>query len=119
MFKISPETGGNVVGLIHIGKLGASDFEEMPPEFERIVSNCAGVRILLDWEHLVGWSEEGESVRFFTRIWYRKFDIGRIAIVGEEKWRREAGLLKEIVGCDVRFFHPAGKEAAWRWLKID
>lgn len=119
MLKISPETGGNVVGLICIGKLDASDFEEMPPEFDRMVSNCAGVRILLDWENLVGRTEEGESVAFFTRIWYRKFDIGRVAIVGEEKWRREAGLLKEIMGCDVRFFQPADKEAAWHWLKRD
>ena len=119
MIKILPETAGNVVGLRLVGEIGASDYEEMPPEFDIIVSNYAGVRIMLDWENLAGWTEEGESVRFFTRISYRKFDIERIAIVGEEKWRSEAGLMEEIVGCNVRLFDPADKEAAWRWLKND
>ncbi len=119
MIEILPETEGNVVGLRLAGEIGASDYEEMPPEFDRIVSNYAGVRIMLDWENLVGWTEQGESNAFFARISYRKFDIERIAIVGDKKWRREAGMVEEIMGCDVRMFESVDKEAAWRWLKND
>ena len=119
MIELLPETEGNVVGLRIAGEIGASDFEEMPPEFDRIVTNNTDVRIMLDWEDLAGWTEEGESVNFFTRISYRKFDIERIAIVGDKKWRREASMVEEIMGCDVRMFESVDKEAAWRWLKID
>ncbi len=119
MIEILPETEGNVVGLRLAGKIGASDYEEMLPEFDRIVSNYAEVRIMLDWEDLEGWTEEGESFRFFIRTSYRRLDIKRIAIVGEGKWRSESELMKEIVRSDVRLFDPADREAAWSWLKND
>lgn len=75
------------------------------------------VRVLIRMEELAGWepSEQWGDVSFFFR---HDADIGRIAVVGDPRWRDEmlTFLFADYRRAEVQFFFETELESARAWL---
>jgi hypothetical protein len=109
-------TESGISRVAFVGQIQPADYEVSAPAFERIFESRKSLRLLLDWTRFSGWSEESESQAFWFRIRHRG-DFGRIAIVGDSKWRSAAAEIDAIVDAEVRLYDARSEDEAMEWLR--
>ncbi len=112
------EDSNRILYLNYTGTVTPSTYVTHMPEVEEALARVNPSRLLLDWRGIEAWAPESESHAFYVRV-RRRGDFGRVAIVGDAKWREEAGKVDEIMDCEVRFYEPNEEPEAWQWLKGD
>ena len=99
------------------GRLTAADYHAALPEIETAMDRLAGpARFLVRLEDFRGWEFGAlwEELRFDIR---RGDDIGRVAVVGENKAQEWASKFSSIFfNADVRYFARDEEGAAKAWL---
>jgi hypothetical protein len=107
-----------VVGLRLSGKLHDTDYQQLVPTMETILTAAGKVRLLIQFEHeFLGWD---------WHAWWDDFKFGlkhggdfeRIAIVGDRTWERwMASFYMPFTQATVKYFDQADLDAAWAWLR--
>ena len=115
MLEILNELPDNIFGFRLVGRIGPGEYRDAMPLIDKIVAKTKSTRILVDWKDLNGWTPEAESEAFWERINHRD-TFERVAIVGPQQWQNEAGIVSQILDCEVRFFEVVDEHAALEWL---
>lgn len=99
------------------GQLGKDEFDRLQAGAEKAVAQPRPVRLLILAEDFGGW-ERGRDWGDVSFMMEHDADIGKIAVVAEERWRDDwlmfmgAGLRAAEVG----FFTPSQTARARAWL---
>ena len=102
------------------GELKKHEYEGLQAVAEKLMAKAGPIKILLIVEDFAGW-ERGVDWGDLDFMMAHEDDIGRIAVIGEERWRDDllmflgAGLR----GAGVLFFPPEQRELAEAWLESD
>jgi SpoIIAA-like len=117
--QLSEEAGGKVL-VVHVtGKLVKSDYEQLVPEFERLVRQHGKLRLLFDMAGFHGWDVSAAWQDF--KLGMQHFsDIERLAMVGETRWQQGMAIFcKPFTGASVRYFDHVDAAKARQWLGED
>jgi SpoIIAA-like len=114
--QLAEENGGKVL-VIHVsGKLVKADYEELVPEFARLVRQHGKLRVLFDMADFHGWDASAAWQDFKFGIEHFA-DIERMALVGETRWQHGmATFSKPFTRATVRYFEHADAAKARQWL---
>jgi hypothetical protein len=110
------EDGGKLLSVHVSGKVMATDFEHIAPEFDRLVGAHERLRVLFDMRGLTGWEPRAiwEDAKFGVKHFA---DIERIAIVGEKEWHhRMVAFCKPFTRATLRYFEQGAADKARLWL---
>lgn len=119
MFKILPDTNGNILILAAEGKLTDEDYKEvLIPRLEAIIKDYGKAKLLLDmgnefqgWETAALWDDAHFGFK-------HRNDFEKMGVIGAPKWF-EWGLkvASLAISGDIKSFSPDEKEKAYRWIK--
>ncbi len=116
-FEILPESEGNIVAMRVWGTVSTDDFAELNKQLTEIAGRTGRIRILADWQGLVGWTEDARHGRFSMRVKYRG-RVERMAILADSSRSADIARFAEVMNnAEVLRFDPARRDAALRWLK--
>jgi hypothetical protein len=114
--QLNQEDGGKIL-VVHVsGKLTKADYEQLVPEFERLVQQHGKLRLLFDMTGFHGWEAGAlwEDIKFDVK---HHADIERLAMIGDKKWERGmAGFCKPFTKATIRYFDHAESAEARKWL---
>lgn len=114
--KLNEESGGKVLAVKVNGTLVESDYEQLVPEFERLLKLHGKMRLLFDMSDFHGWELSAAWEDFKFGI-HHFADIERLAMVGDKKWQHGmATFSKPFMKATVRYFDHADAGAARVWL---
>lgn len=127
MIEVLQSEDKTIITLKMSGMISDADFDDteeklleiLGPEAEVRVrgANDGAYRVLLDWEALDGWEKGVKTLGTLTAMAFSDL-IGRVAIVGDERWRDEVPRVEDACKrARVRFFPAAQREAALAWLR--
>jgi hypothetical protein len=114
--QLIEENDGKVLAVHVSGKLEASDYEQLVPEFERLVKQYGKLNVLFDMTDFHGWDVGAlwEDIKFDVQHFA---DINRCAMVGEEKWQQGMAMFcKPFTKATIRYFDHANITEARKWL---
>ena len=109
----------NVYRVDVSGLLGEHDFSVLQQSAAAEIRKAGKIRLLVLLNHFTGWAPgQWRDLTFYIT---HGADIERIAIVGDERWRRETLMF---AGADLRhgavqFFSPPYRREADAWLMAD
>jgi hypothetical protein len=99
------------------GVLQHAELARLQAEAERLIARVGRIRVLVELRDFAGWesSDSWTDVGFEAR---RDRDIGRIAVVGDARWKDEAlaFLGAGFRSAPVRYFEASELDAALTWL---
>ena len=113
---LEEEEGGKILAIHVSGKLAAADYEQLVPEFERLVRLHGRLRVRFDMTGFHGWTAGAlwEDTKFALHHFH---DIDRLAVVGDRKWQEGmATFCKPFTAATIRYFDHADAAAAQAWL---
>ena len=114
--QLNEENGGKIL-VVHVsGKLTKADYEQLVPEFERLVQQHGKLRLLFDMTGFHGWEPGAlwEDIKFDVK---HLADIERLAMIGDKKWERGmATFCKPFTKATIRYFDHAESAQARKWL---
>ena len=99
------------------GKLAKEDYDQLVPEFERLLKEHGKLRILFEMADFHGWRVGAlwEDLKFDFKHFTH---IERVAMVGDKKWEKAMSLFcKPFTTAKVRYFDRAEIEHAREWLR--
>lgn len=117
MFEKMDPSGGKVLGYKVAGTVTKADYETFVPEVDALVEREGSIRMLLDltefkWEAVGAWLADWK----FGRKYHEK--IEKMALVGDKKWEEWLAKLAEpLYAREVKLFHSAERDAAWKWVR--
>jgi hypothetical protein len=107
--------------LLHLklgGRLRVAEFEHVTRIAEEMIGRCGKINILIELHDFNGWerNEQWADVSFATE---HDEHIGKMAIVGEEKWKEDffAFTMQPLRTTAIEFFDPSRIEEARNWVK--
>ena len=116
MIKLLPGLPGNVVGVVAIGEVTASDYEQVKIAVNAAVQMVGRVRLLLQvapgftGHSAEAWNEARMGVIHFT-------DWEKIAVVTDEGWiSGTVILLRFFASCPVKIFGNDALAEAKAWI---
>ncbi len=114
--RLNEENGGKVL-VVHVsGKLVKADYEQLVPEFERLIRQHERIRVLFDMTDFHGWEASAAWEDFKLGVGHYA-DIERIALVGDKKWQQAmATICKPFTKATVRYFDHLDVATARYWL---
>jgi hypothetical protein len=114
--QLNQEEGGKIL-VVHVsGILTKADYEQLAPEFERLVQQQGKLRLLFDMTGFHGWDPGAlwEEIKFDVKHFA---DIERLAIVGDKKWHHGmATFCKPFTKATIRYFDHVESAQARKWL---
>ena len=114
--QLNQEDGGKIL-VVHVsGRLTKADYEQLVPEFARLVQQHGKLRLLFDMTGFQGWDAGAlwEDIKFDVK---HHADIERLAMIGDKKWERAmAGFCKPFTKATIRYFDHAESAEARKWL---
>ena len=114
--ELKEENGGKLLSIHVRGNLVKADYGDFIPEFERLVRREVVLRVLFDMTGFLGWKDGSlwDEIKFDIKHFS---DIGRLAIVGNNKWQQAMTTFsKPFTLADVRYFDHTDIEGARKWL---
>jgi hypothetical protein len=114
--QFNQEDGGKILVAHVSGKLTKADYEQLVPEFERLVQQHGKLRLLFDMTGFHGWEPGAlwEDIKFDVK---HHADIERLAMIGDKKWERGmATFCKPFTKATIRYFDHAESAQARKWL---
>jgi len=114
--QLNEENDSNVLAIHVSGKLVKADYEQLVPEFERLVRQHGKLRLLFDMTDFHGW--EASALWEDTKFAINHFaDIEKLAMVGEERWQHGmATFCKPFTTATIRYFDHSETDEAQKWL---
>jgi hypothetical protein len=115
--QLKEENGGKILAIHVIGKLKKADYEQLSPEFERLIRQHGKLRVLFDLTGFHGWEADAlwEEVKFDVKHFA---DIERLATVGDKKWHHGlAVFFKPFTEATIRYFDYTDTAEARKWLE--
>jgi len=114
--QLNQEDGGKIL-VVHVsGKLTKADYEQLAPEFARLVQQHGKLRLLFEMTSFHGWEAGAlwEDIKFDVKHYA---DIERLAMIGDKKWERGmASFCKPFTKATIRYFDHAESAEARKWL---
>ena len=114
--QINEEDGGRIC-LVHVsGELVSADYEQLIPEFERLVKQHGKLRVMFDMRDFHGWDAGAlwQEVKFDIKHFK---DIERCAAVGDQHWQKWlTEFCAPFTQATIRYFDGADAAAARKWL---
>jgi hypothetical protein len=113
--ELRERKGGKILEVNVTGKLNASDYEELVPEFERLLKKHGSVSVLFNMQGFHGWSAGAlwEDIKFDLRHFE---DIDRLAMVGEKRWQQGMShFCRPFTTAKIRYFDHTALEEARAW----
>jgi hypothetical protein len=114
--QLNQEDGGKIL-IVHVsGKLTRTDYEQLVPEFERLVRQHGKLRLLFDMTGFQGWEAGAlwQDIKFDVK---HHADIERLAMIGDKKWEHGmATFCKPFTKATIRYFDHAESTEARKWL---
>jgi hypothetical protein len=112
-------SGGRILEARVTGKLGANDYQDLAPVFDRLIREHGRIGVLLELHDFHGWTGAGlwRDIEFDAKHFAQ---IERLAIVGEKKWQAGmAAFCKPFTTAQIRFFTADQIDGARRWIGIE
>ncbi len=111
------ENSGELLAIYVSGKLTVEDYEQLGPQFERLVSEHGTLRVLFDMTDFHGWT--ASALWSDTKFALHHFkDIERLAMVGDKRWQEGVAVFcRPFTRAKVRYFDHADGVDGRRWLK--
>ncbi len=112
----SEELGGQVITAQVSGKLTSEDYDQFPPEVERLIRQHGKIRVLFDRGGFHGWEPAAvwKDLRF---DWRHCGDSERPAMGGDkasERWM--AAFCRQFTTAEVRYFDQSESRRGRAWL---
>jgi hypothetical protein len=105
-----------VVGIKLTGTLRDADFQSIAPDYEKLLTRLAPVRLLADWEDFEGWDDEATAQIFHFRTSQRS-KIERVAVLGGDRHKLEVKKLAQGLGnIPVRLYPVDERDETLSWL---
>jgi hypothetical protein len=99
------------------GTLVHEDYQQIVPEFERVLGRHGRVNLLFELVDFHGWKPRAAWDDFKLAVKHYS-DIGRMAVVGDKKWEKGMALVcRPLTGASVRYFDRAAINEARVWLE--
>jgi len=114
--RLDEESGGKLLAIHVSGTLTKTDYEQLTPEFERLVQQHGKIRLLFDMSDFHGWKAGAawEDLKLDVKHYAH---IERIAMVGDKEWERVmATFWKPFNKATIRYFDHGDAAAARQWL---
>jgi hypothetical protein len=114
--QLNQEDGGKILVVRVSGKLTKAEYEQLTPEFERLVRQHGKLRLLFDMTSFHGWEPGAlwEDIKFDVKHYA---DIERLAMIGDKKWEHGmAAFCKPFTKATIRYFDHAEAAEARKWL---
>ncbi len=114
--ELHQQLEGKILHVRTSGKLTAEDYEQLVPEFERLVEQHKTIRLLFEMEAFHGWS--AGALWEDTKVAFKHFsNIERIAMIGDKAWQEGMAVFcKPFTRAEIRYFGHHEKDRAWEWL---
>ena len=115
--QLNQEDGGKILVVNVSGKLTKAEYEQLVPEFERLVRQHGKLRLLFDMTGFHGWEAGAlwEDIKFDVR---HHADIERLAMIGDKKWEHGmAAFCKPFTKATIRYFTHSEFAEARKWLR--
>ena len=115
-FSIEEIDQGRTLEMRLMGKLTRTDYDQMLPQLEKLMSRWPKVNFLVILESGHGWEPAAfwADLKFDVTHWKR---FGRIAVVGESLAEHWATWFSSLIRSEpVRFFAPAEENVARKWV---
>jgi hypothetical protein len=114
------DSSGQVLRLQVAGTLRVAEFEDVTRIAEDMIGRYGKINILIELHDFNGWerNEQWADVSFATE---HDEHIGKIAIVGEEKWKEDffAFTMQPLRTTAIDFFAPSRLEEARKWVRME
>jgi hypothetical protein len=115
--QITEQRPSNILVVRLSGKLGRMEYLRFIREFERILREHGGVRLLLEMVDFHGWEPGGlwEDLKADLQDFVH---LDRIALVGDQRWERAMSLFcQPYTRAQVRYFDRKEIDRARAWLE--
>jgi hypothetical protein len=115
--QLTEKNGGKILEIQVGGKLAHQDYEQLVPEFERLVKGHGKIRVLFEMKDFHGW--EGAALWDDIKFNLKHFsDIERLAMVGDKKWEKGMSVFcKPFTTAKIRYFDRSAITEARAWLE--
>lgn len=117
MFKILPETKGDLVAIEVSGKLEKADFDAFLPVFEDAIKANDKISIFWEMTDFHGWTLGGakEDLTFDVK---HNSDVKKLAMVGDKEWQEwMTTLMKPFTNAEMKYFEPRQRAEAMTWVR--
>jgi SpoIIAA-like len=113
---LQEKDGGKVLEIRVSGKLAHEDYEQLVPEFERLIKQHGQLRLLFEMKDFHGWTAGALWDDF--KVGLKHFaDIERLAMVGDKRWEQGMSVFcRPFTTARIRYFDRAAIEEARAWL---
>jgi len=116
MFDIVNEKDGQAVGITARGAFTTKELADVGRYLADCLARHGRVDVLLDLEAVPPEAVEELADRFAGDL-PRLEGVGRLAVVGDERWERTGAPLQALApGAEVQYFGPARLAEAWAWV---
>jgi hypothetical protein len=117
--QLTEKNGGKILEVQASGKLTHEDYQQLAPEFERLVKQHGKVRLLFEMSDFHGW--QGVAIWDDIKFDLKHFsDIERLAMVGDKKWEKGMSVFcKPFTSAKIKYFDRATIAEARTWLEQD
>ena len=117
MFEIMEQTTESCIGVRVSGEIRANDYRKLEPLLTNAIKAHGIVNLVVHLEDLEG-IEDADALREDVKLALKSYgDIGKIAVLGTEKWQEWAAKLMDpiLFTIKVAYFGPDAMEEAWDW----
>jgi hypothetical protein len=109
---------GDVITARLLGKLEPSAYDEINEDMDKLMSQSAHVRLVLDLREFDGWSEISALGNHLSLVREHCRTPERIAVVGDKTWQRLAEkIMSKFVNAEARFFEAVDYGEATSWSR--
>jgi len=111
------ETGsGRILGFKVKGRLIDADYKNFVPVLEDAIKEHGKVNLFLEFEDFLGWDAKAAWDDYTTFMRF-KDSIGRIAIVGENRWEKWMTKLGKLFMAEMNYYDIPETPNAWKWVR--
>lgn len=114
---LHPQFEGKVLHVRASDKLNKEHYEQLVPEFEKLIEQHGKIRILVELDDFHGWT--GPALWEDLKVTFQHFnDVERIAIVGDKAWQEGMSFFcKPFTSAEVRYFGHHEHDRATQWVR--